>query len=512
MSRLFSIIYAHFDCSDSSLRADKRKRADSDKPQELRRCHYVNCPCSSSSCKMKWLRQLPKKAPLKNAILQQLHVAERRDQNRLCGLRPGDTAKRCVCLHHFDLPSSSPGDLDTGSRRHSLPLSGIGVRNDPLSSPCTRKTGGTAAARAEARADAAAAANPTSAEAITYAATKLLNEVLDASQRQLADGEAGHRRALERAVAAASLRRTYQQLRAVPDRVPRDTGFKSLAHMDTWLWLLCNGDFRVLAVLVHEENRCADEPETREPGGGRPRALPWLDTYVLYRMHQFVPGAALPRLADDFGISERLARALVRCWGTVEQIRLRAIGLPTISEDFCLRPPTNCWAQLHPNMMTTMSDTTNLVFLGIPADQTMSGLVISTYYGGPCLKAMMTTLVWSFASCPPAPCWTGAITDTLHLKANGTLQRQQQLLEEHLAEPGAQQNANVRSILHLHTSQVPLGRLTTCSTRASRHMSPAVRPAVSVSRRPQYGQRRSTVAGSVPLKDCARHRSLSVAA
>jgi hypothetical protein len=362
--------------------------------------------------------------------------------------------------HFLSSPSASSSKspsaaASTASLSHAAPstptpvsvssstLGSVGVAFDSVSRPSKRANHGTALNRANARVDREIQANPTSAAAIAMECSRIINDMCD-QQEASKLVEADLRQELQRALNAQSYRRTYDQLRLCPERLRLDTGFRSLLHMEVFLWFLCNGDWSVLDQLVCENNDRADLPEHRQAGGGRKRALCWRDSFLLYRMHLFAPGATAQRLALDFGVSESTATAIIRSWAAAEYLRWQAVGAPTILEHLCLGSPGDQWRLKHPNLVAMEHDTTNLPLLGHPSDFSLSGLVANDYYGEDCLKAMISCSTWSYLMVPPAPLWTGGITDTLHLRANGILRRQQQQVEEYIAMDGANQQLNVR--------------------------------------------------------------------
>jgi hypothetical protein len=56
---------------------------------------------------------------------------------------------------------------------------------------------------------------------------------------------------------------------------------------------------------------------------------------------------------------------------------------------------------------------------------------------------MISTTPWSYVMAPPAPVWTGGITDTLHLGSNGILERQAAQLADYRRIPEADTSVNV---------------------------------------------------------------------
>lgn len=275
-------------------------------------------------------------------------------------------------------------------------------------------------------------AEPATVEAVNRRASLVIGEMCDAAAPAAATEASQLAIDLERAISESSFRRSYAQLEIRPDRVKLDTGFRSLGHMNLWLWFLCNGNFRVLELLVASNNHRADEPAERRAGGGSKPAVSWRDSYFMYRMHQWVPGATAKRLALDFGISERTTTARIRMWAAVERVRLQAFGVPSLLEELGLRPPDDQFAVQFPNYVVVMHDTSDWRLLGKPSDHELSGLVANAYYGCHCLKIMVSTTCYGFLMAPPAP---GGITDTLHLRANGVLGRQQALLEQLKQDP-----------------------------------------------------------------------------
>lgn len=211
-------------------------------------------------------------------------------------------------------------------------------------------------------------------------------------------------------------------------------------------------------MLVASNNDRADDPAERREGGGRKRVLSWRDSYLLYRMHQWVAGATTTRLAFDFGVSVGTAVEYVRCWAAVEHIRLQAFGTPTVFEHLGLRSTDDPWTTRFARMVVIMHDTSEWRLLGCPSDHALARLVANIYYHSYCLKViaclpssvsltfvkvMVSTTPWSFVMAPPAPVWTGGITDTLHLGANGILERQAAQLADYRRCPKADTSVNV---------------------------------------------------------------------
>jgi hypothetical protein len=236
-------------------------------------------------------------------------------------------------------------------------------------------------------------ADPTSSASVERRATLLIDDILNATEAIARDLRAAVAAQLDGALRAASFRRTYDQLRIRPSRIPLDTGFSSLAHMECWLWFLCNGDWRVLEMLVASNNDRADDPAQRREGGGRKRVLSWRDSYLLYRMHQWVAGATTTRLAFDFGVSVGTAIEYVRCWAAVEHIRLQAFGTPTVFEHLGLRSTDDPWTTRFARMVVIMHDTSEWRLLGCPSDHALARLVANIYYHSYCLKVMACPLL-----------------------------------------------------------------------------------------------------------------------
>jgi hypothetical protein len=235
-------------------------------------------------------------------------------------------------------------------------------------------------------------ADPSSGASVDRRATLLIGDILDAVDATVSNLREALAAQLDSSLREASFRRTYEQLRIRPSRIPLDTGFSSLAHMESWLWFLCNGNWKVLEMVVASNNHCADEAAWRQQGGGRKRALSWRDSYLLYRMHQWVRGATTERLAFDFGVSIGTARECVRCWAAVEYTRLQAFGTPTVFENLGLRSTEDQWTIKFPNKVVIMHDTSDVTLLGCPSDHALARLVHNIYYHAYCLKVLIRPL------------------------------------------------------------------------------------------------------------------------
>lgn len=204
------------------------------------------------------------------------------------------------------------------------------------------------------------------------------------------------------------------------------TGFWSIEHFNSFLWFLCNGQFRHLELALNP-HQFQERIRGAKPRGISQPKLDFRLEFYLYCLRVWRDYDA-GMLARDFHISESHVHYVVIKWATIERRRWEAFGrFPTAEEYFTLRPEFDPMTLRYPNSYSVWWDTSNVDFRGKPSNAIAQKLTFSDYYGGNVLKGGVG--VTSFGFNIAGDLWT-AISDSDYLIVNKIFELQNDVVSK----------------------------------------------------------------------------------